>query len=154
MLTIFDSMHLHISFAWPTYARVDKCTRKMEKSINWTHVFFDLQKGNGFSGNSLCRTSVAEISDYEYLYFHFILILFQIWYLAIDKSYKFEHNYYRYLDKVLLKVCMPTLSIYFYHIKLHYIHRGLNSERELLASVIELLALWIQYHACYEKEVS
>ena len=71
--------------------------------------------------------------------------MFQTWYPAIDikmnKTYKFEHNYYRYLDKVLLKVCTPTLSIYFYHIKLHYIHRGLNSERELLASAIELLAL-------------
>ena len=99
------------------------------------------RKDTAFLGNSLSRMSVVEIPDYDYLHFHFILILFQTWYLAIDKSYKFKHNYYRYLDKVLLKVCMPTLSIYFYHIKLHYIHRGLNSERELLASAIELLAL-------------
>ena len=117
MLTIFDSMHLHISFAWPTYARVDKCTRKMKKNpLNEIMFSLIFRKATVFLGNSLSRTSVVEIPDYDYLHFHFILILFQTWYLAIDikmnKSYKFKHNYYRYLDKVLLKVCMPTLSIF------------------------------------------
>ena len=59
------------------------------------------RKDTAFLGNSLSRMSVVEIPDYEYLHFHFILILFET-----------RYNYYRYLDKVLLKVCMLTLSIY------------------------------------------
>ena len=35
------------------------------------------RKDTAFLGNSLSRMSVVEIPDYEYLHFHFILILFE-----------------------------------------------------------------------------